>query len=205
MPPPTHTWTAPVVKDMLWENRVGLTEAAVIGPGRAILFYGRCSRGEGLKVDEARDAAFLLTGAGTWVGKPAYLTADPMTLQEGKRAITWVISDRGVKARGPGHPRVNPPAQQPFRFNVPRTSPPRDEPTRYSSDDGWTPQRLSQGCWHNRRRRDQRPQLPGFLSPSPDRGFEVPNPWHLQCHPSQTARTDPDVLDKAGGIEKRPV
>ena len=25
--------------------------------------------GEGLKVDEARDATFLLTGAGTWVGK----------------------------------------------------------------------------------------------------------------------------------------
>ena len=25
--------------------------------------------GEGLMVDEARDATFLLTGAGTWVGK----------------------------------------------------------------------------------------------------------------------------------------
>ena len=36
--------------------------------------------GEGLKVDEARDAAFLLTGAETWVGKSAYFTADPMTL-----------------------------------------------------------------------------------------------------------------------------
>ena len=34
--------------------------------------------------DEARDAAFLLTGAGMWVGKSAYLTADPMTIQEGK-------------------------------------------------------------------------------------------------------------------------
>ena len=63
-------------------------EAVVIGPGRAILFYGRHLRGEGLKADEARDAAFLLTGAGTWVGKLAYLTANPMTLQEGKRAIT---------------------------------------------------------------------------------------------------------------------
>ena len=28
-------------------------------------------------------------------------------------------------------------------------------------------------------------------------------PWHLQCHPSQTAQTDPDILDGAGGIEKR--
>ena len=87
-PPPSHTWTAPVVEDMLWEVRAGLTEAVVIGPGRAILFYGRHSMGEGLKADEARDATFLLTGAGTWVGKSAYLTTDPMTLQEGKRAIT---------------------------------------------------------------------------------------------------------------------
>ena len=34
-------------------------------------------------MDEARDAAFLLTGAGMWVGKPAYLAANPMTIQEG--------------------------------------------------------------------------------------------------------------------------
>ena len=76
----------------------------IIGPGRAILFYGRCTNGEGLKADEARDTAFLLTGAGTWVGKPAYLTADPMTVQEGRRAIAQAISDNRVKSRGPGHP-----------------------------------------------------------------------------------------------------
>ena len=70
-PPPPHAWMAPVVKDMLQEARAGLTEAVVIGPGRAILFYGRCSMGEGLKADKARDAAFLLTGTGTWVGKLA--------------------------------------------------------------------------------------------------------------------------------------
>ena len=79
-PPPSHAWMAPVVEDMLREVRTGLTEAVVIHPGRAIIFYGRCSMGEGLKVDEARDAAFLLTSPGTWVGKLAYLTADPMML-----------------------------------------------------------------------------------------------------------------------------
>ena len=104
IPPPLHAWTAPVVEDMLQEVRAGLTEAVVIGPGRAILFYGRCSMGEGLKVDKARDAAFFLTGAGMWVGKLAYLTANPMTLQEGKWAITWAILDHRVKARGPGCP-----------------------------------------------------------------------------------------------------
>ena len=60
---------APVVEDMLREVRAGLTEAVVIGPGRAILFYGRHSMGEGLKVDKARDAAFLLTGAGIMGGE----------------------------------------------------------------------------------------------------------------------------------------
>ena len=43
--------------------------------------------GEGLKADEARDATFLLAGAGTWVGKLAYFTTNPMTIQEGKRAM----------------------------------------------------------------------------------------------------------------------
>ena len=38
IPPPPHTWMAPVVEDMLQEARDGLTEAVVIGPGRAILF-----------------------------------------------------------------------------------------------------------------------------------------------------------------------
>ena len=81
--------------------------------------------GEGLKADEARDATFLLTGAGTWVGKLAYLTADSMTIQEGRRAIAQAISDNRVKVRGLGCPRVNPLAQQPFKFNTPRASPPQ--------------------------------------------------------------------------------
>ena len=114
---------APLVEDMLQEARTGLTEAMVIGPGRAVLFYGRCSMGEGLKADKARDAGFLLTGAGTCVGKAVYLIADPMTIQEGKRAIAQAISINRVKARGPGHLHVNPLTQQPFQFNAHRASP----------------------------------------------------------------------------------
>ena len=111
---------------MLREERTGLTKAVVIGPGRVVLFYGRHSMGEGLKEDEARDAAFLLTEAGTWVGKSAYLTINPMTIQEGKRAIAQAVSDNRVKARGPGCPYANLLAQQPFWFNGHRTSPPKD-------------------------------------------------------------------------------
>ena len=102
VPPPLHAWMTPVIEDMLRETRAGLTEAVVIGPGKAILFYGRRSLGEGLKADEARDATFLLTGAGTWVGRLAYLTANPMTLQEGKRAIAHACIRSGSKSQRTG-------------------------------------------------------------------------------------------------------
>ena len=68
---------------MLHYARIDLTKAVVMGPSRAILFYGRWSLGEGLSLGEARDAAFVLTGLGTWVGKAAYLATDPLTIQEG--------------------------------------------------------------------------------------------------------------------------
>ena len=64
VPPPSHSWMAPLMEDMLHDARTGLTEAVVIGPGRAFLLYGRYSMGEGLMVGKARDATFLLTGAG---------------------------------------------------------------------------------------------------------------------------------------------
>ena len=48
VPLPSHAWTAPLMEDMLCYARTGLTKAIVMGPGRAVLFYGRCSLGEGL-------------------------------------------------------------------------------------------------------------------------------------------------------------
>ena len=134
IPPPSHSWMAPLVEDMLQEARTRLTKVVVIGPGRPALFYGRHSLGEGLKADKVRDATFLLKGAGTWVGKSAYITADLMTIPEGKRAIAQAVSDNRVKARRPGCPHVNPLAQQPFWFNAQRTSPPKDMSGDCSSD-----------------------------------------------------------------------
>ena len=90
--------------------------------------------GEGLRADKARDATFLLTGAGTLVGKLAYLTANPMTIQEGRRAIAQAVSDNRVKARGLGCPLVNLLAQQPFKFKTQRTSSPKDVSRDYGSD-----------------------------------------------------------------------
>ena len=145
IPPPSHSWMAPLVEDMLCKARTGLTKAVVTGPGRVVLFYGRCSMGEGLTVDKAIHTTFLLTGAGTWVGKLAYLTTNPMTIQEGKRAIAQAVSDNRVKVRGPRHPNVNLPVQQPFWFNALRTSPLKDVSRDCSSDYPQSPCQPSRG------------------------------------------------------------
>ena len=98
--PPSHSWMALLVEDMLHDVRISLTEVVVTGPGRAVLFYGRHSMGEGLTTDEARDATFLLTRAGTWVGKLAYPAADPMTIQEG--LMSHHPSHNGLPCEGEG-------------------------------------------------------------------------------------------------------
>ena len=135
VPSPPYSWTPLVIEDMLWEARAGMTEVVAIGPGRVILFYRRHLMGEGLRADEARDVTFLLTGAGMWVGKSAYLTTDPVTIQEGKKAISQDLSENRVKVRGPGCLRVNLQAQQPFKFNTQGISPPKDVSRDYGSDD----------------------------------------------------------------------
>ena len=124
----SHSWMAPLVEDMLHDARTSLIEAMVTGPGRAVPFYGRHSLGEGLTLDEARDVAFLLTRVGTWIGKPAYLSADPMTIQEGQQVNAQAITDHQVKARGLGYPCANLLTQQPFRIDHPRESSMRDTP-----------------------------------------------------------------------------
>ena len=206
-PHPCMLMMAPVVEDMLQEAQDGLTEAVVIGPGRAILFYGRCSRGEGLKADQARDAAFLLTSAGMWVGKLAYLTANPVMSQDGKRAITQAASDCGVKARGPDiheliHWSNNLSGLIPLGLLLPRDV---SAPTVLMMDgplEGLPEAKSIIGdeetsdCSH-----------PGF-HPHPEtmvlKVIEVHYPWCLQYHPSQITRMDLDILDDAGGIKKKP-
>ena len=171
VPPPSHSWMAPLVEDMLYDTRTSLTKAMVTGPGRAVLFYGRHSLG-GLTQGEARDAIFLLTGAGTWVGKPAYLATDPMTIQEGQWAIAQSITDCWVKVRGLGHPHVNLLTQQPFRFDHTRDSPRKSTPRDASSDCQPLPCQPLRGWDCNRHWRDQRQPPPQLPSPSLDHGFE---------------------------------
>ena len=52
--------------------------------------------GEGLSLGKSRDTAFILTGVLIWVGNPAYLAADLLTIQEGQQEIAWAITDLTV-------------------------------------------------------------------------------------------------------------
>ena len=104
--------------------------------------------------------------------EPAYFAADPMTIQEGCQVITQAITDHWVKARGPGHPHVNLPIQQPFQFNHPRDSPRKDTPGDVSPNHQPLPHWPSRGWDHNRCQKDHRQPLHQFPSPSLDCGFE---------------------------------
>ena len=160
VPPPSHSWITPLVEDTLHDVRTSLTEWVETGTGRAVLFYERHSLGEGLTTDEARNAAFLLTRVGTWVGKPAYLAADPMAIQEGQQAIAQAIRDCYVKVRGLGCPHVNPPAKQPFRFDHLRGSPIKDTSGDGGSNHQPSPHQPPRGQGCNKCWRDQRFPVP---------------------------------------------
>ena len=172
VPLPSHAWTVPLVEDMLCYARTGLTEVVVTGPGRAVHFYGRHSLGEGLSLGKVRDATFLLTRSGPWVGKSAYLVADPLTIQEGQQAITQAITKCQIKARGPGHLHMNLLTPQPFRFDCPRGSSQKDSPGDANSNHQPMPHQPLRGQGCNRCRRDQRQPPLQLPLPSPDHRSE---------------------------------
>ena len=121
---------------------------------------------------EFRDATFVLTGAGTWVGKPTYLATDPLTVQEGWQMITQAVTECWIKARGPGHQHINLSALQPFRFDHPGNSPPKGHP-RDANWDHWSlPHQPPRGWDCNWCRRDQMLPPPQLPLPSLDHGFE---------------------------------
>ena len=172
VPPLSHAWTAPLEEDMLHYSRTGFTEAVAMVPGIAVLFYGRHSLAEGLSPGESRDTTFVLTGVGTWVGKPAYLATDPLTIQEVWWEIAWAVAKCWIKARGQGHPCVNLLNPQLFRFYWQGDSPQKDTPRDINSDHQLLPHWPPRGWNHNQCRRDQglAPLQPPL--PCKDHGFE---------------------------------
>ena len=63
-----------------------------MGPGWAVLFYGRQSLGEGLSLGKAHDTMFMLSGALSWVGKQVQLNANVLSLWEDWQMIAQAIT-----------------------------------------------------------------------------------------------------------------
>ena len=171
----------------------------VTGPGRAVLFYGRWSLGEGLSLGESRDTTFVLTGVGTSVGKPAYFAADPLSIQEGQWEIAWGITKCQIKVRGPGHPCVNSSTPQPFRFDWYGDSPQKDTPRDANSDHQLLPYWPLRGRNCNQCRRDQ-----GLPPPQPHCHLQIMGlkvigvqcQWPHGCHHCQTGLKVPGIPSK---------
>ena len=101
---------------MVWEGKAGLTEAVLTGSGWAVLFYKWQSLGEGLRLGEARDTAFTLSGVIAWVCKQAQLEAKPVSLGDGQWLIAQAFTEGHIEPRGSGQPHSIPPAATPFNF-----------------------------------------------------------------------------------------
>ena len=141
-----------------------------------------------------------------WVGKLAYLATEPTTIQEGQQATAQAVMDHQVKAKGPGHPRVNLPAQQPFRFDCPRGSPIKDASGDGGSDCQPSPHQPPQvaetaidegetkGLGH----------LSSHHLPQ-TKGLRVTGAhyrWLLQCHPGLIDQMDPSIPDEGDSTKR---
>ena len=163
-PPPPHTWQAPIVEDMVQDGKSGLTEAVVTSPGKAFLFYGQWSLGEGLSLGEAWHAMFKLSGTISWVSKQAQLSAKPVSLWDGWQLIAHAITEGHIEPRGPCYLCSIPPASTPFNFCNQDSSPwlanlleaakwwevPSLGPQPVYQEQGWAPQcsqDWGQGQW----------------------------------------------------------
>ena len=168
---------------MLWDGKSGLVEVVVTGPSWAILFYGRQSLGEGLRLGETWDAIFMLSGAISGVGKQAQLRASAVSMGEGQQLIAQAITEWCIEPRGSGCPHLILPASPPFSFcnkgkfpwgvRLPTAAEwlevPKHNHWASYHEWGWA---LQHSQDHGHRQWDLWATPPPLPSPSPDHRFE---------------------------------
>lgn len=84
-PPDSYAWTPEIVNNLLRIQDPDFTEALITGPGEAVVFYGRRTRGEGLTEAQAEISRARLSANVMWVAQSARLTADPVPVGDGRR------------------------------------------------------------------------------------------------------------------------
>ena len=88
-PPPRLAWTVAIIKDMVSTDAPNIKDCVILGPGSAILFFGHHQEPrEGLYLHEAQELAEVMTKTTTWMGQPVHQMVFPITIAEGRRAIS---------------------------------------------------------------------------------------------------------------------
>ena len=88
-PPPRPAWTVAIIKDMVLTDAPNIKDCVILGPGSAILFFSHHQEPrEGLYLHEAQELAEVMTKTTTWTGQPAHQMVFPITIAEGRRAIS---------------------------------------------------------------------------------------------------------------------
>ena len=88
-PPPRPAWTVAIIKDMVSTDTPNIKDCVILGPGLAILFFGRHQEPrEGLYLHEAQELAEVMTKTTTWMGQPTHQMVFPITIAEGRRVIS---------------------------------------------------------------------------------------------------------------------
>ena len=102
-PSPSHAWSSSLILDMLQEGpEEQITEAVVLAPREAILFFGWWSHKEGLPLGGTRDVGFSLTGLTSWAGRAGQVEVTISIVQEGCHAIAEAVIEQRNNARGLG-------------------------------------------------------------------------------------------------------
>ena len=88
-PPPWHSWTVAIIKDMVLTDAPNIKDCVIFGLGLAILFFGHHQEPrEGPYLHEAQELAETMMKTTTWMGQPAHQQVFPITIAEGRRAIS---------------------------------------------------------------------------------------------------------------------
>ena len=88
-PPPRPAWTVAIIKDMVLTDAPNIKDCVILGLGSAILFFGHHQEPrEGLYLHEAQELAEVMTKTTTWTGQPTHQMVFPITIAEGRHAIS---------------------------------------------------------------------------------------------------------------------
>ena len=101
-----HAWSGSLIANIFQAGlKEQITEAVVLSPGEATLFFERWSCQEGLPYTSARDIGFSWTGPINWARGATQVEETKNTVQEGHWAIVDAVMDIKNEGQEPGAPQ----------------------------------------------------------------------------------------------------